>query len=84
LKGNHTFKFGGDLRVIISPQSFTQRVRGDYEYLSTEQFLRDRSPDAFGERSAGNNIYYGNQKVLYAFVQDDWRFRPNLTLNLGS
>ena len=83
LRGNHTFKFGGDLRVIISPQSFSQRVRGDYEYLSTEQFLLDLSPDAFGERNAGNNIYYGNQKVLYAFVQDDWRFRPNFTLNLG-
>jgi hypothetical protein len=83
LKGNHTFKFGGDLRWIISPQSFSQRVRGDYEYLSTEQFLLDLSPDAFGERNAGNNIYYGNQKVLYAFAQDDWRVRPNFTLNLG-
>jgi hypothetical protein len=83
LKGNHTFKFGGDLRWIISPQSFSQRVRGDYEYLSTEQFLLDLSPDAFGERNAGNNIYYGNQKVLYAFAQDDWRIRPNFTLNLG-
>ncbi|HET6976129.1 MAG TPA: carboxypeptidase regulatory-like domain-containing protein [Pyrinomonadaceae bacterium] len=83
LKGKHTFKFGGDLRWIISPQSFSQRVRGDYEYLSTEQFLVDLSPDAFGERNAGNSIYYGNQKVLYAFAQDDWRIRPNLTLNLG-
>jgi hypothetical protein len=83
LKGNHTVKFGGDLRWIISPQSFSQRVRGDYEYLSTEQFLRDLSPDAFGERNAGNSIYYGNQKVLYAFAQDDWRVRPNFTLNLG-
>src|SRR5689334_1236356 len=83
LRGNHTFKFGGDLRWIISPQSFSQRVRGDYEYLSMEQFLRDLSPDAFGERNAGNNIYYGNQKVLYAFAQDDWRIRPNFTLNLG-
>jgi len=83
LKGTHTFKFGGDLRWIISPQSFSQRVRGDYEYLSTEQFLLDLSPDAFGERNAGNNIYYGNQKVLYAFAQDDWRVRPNFTLNLG-
>ena len=83
LKGNHTFKFGGDLRWIISPQSFSQRVRGDYEYLTTETFLLDLSPDAFGERNAGNNIYYGNQKVLYAFAQDDWRVRPNLTLNLG-
>ncbi|PYS74475.1 MAG: TonB-dependent receptor [Acidobacteria bacterium] len=83
LRSNHTFKFGGDFRWIISPQSFSQRVRGDYEYLSTEQFLRDLSPDAFGERNAGNSIYYGNQKVLYAFAQDDWRIRPNLTLNLG-
>jgi Carboxypeptidase regulatory-like domain len=83
LRGNHTFKFGGDFRWIISPQSFSQRVRGDYEYLSIEQFLRDLSPDAFGERNAGNNIYYGNQKVLFAFAQDDFRIRPNLTLNLG-
>ena len=83
IQGNHSLKFGGDLRVVISPQSFSQRVRGDYEYGSLEQFLRDLSPDVFGERNAGNNIYYGNQKVLYAFVQDDWRFRPNLTLNLG-
>ncbi len=83
LLGNHSLKFGGDFRNIISPQSFSQRVRGDYEYDSLNQFLLDRSPDVFGERNAGNNIYYGNQHILYAFVQDDWRVRPNLTFNMG-
>ena len=31
-RGNHSFKFGGDFRQVISPQTFTQRERGDYQY----------------------------------------------------
>ncbi len=79
---NHSLKFGADFRNIIAPARFVQRERGDYEYLAIEDFLRDLSPE-FGERNVGGNTYYGNQKVLYAFFQDDWRVRPNLTLNLG-
>ncbi|MBV9241509.1 MAG: TonB-dependent receptor [Acidobacteria bacterium] len=83
IHGPHTFKFGGDYRDIISPQSFTQRVRGDYEYSTLQNFLRDEPPDTFGERNAGNNVYYGNQNIFYAFAQDDWKVRSNFTLNLG-
>ncbi len=83
LTGNHSFKFGGDFRNIISPQRFIQRERGDYQYLTTERYLVDLNPDALGERNVGGNTYYGNQQILYAFAQDDWRIRPNLTLNLG-
>ncbi|HEX8137268.1 MAG TPA: carboxypeptidase regulatory-like domain-containing protein [Pyrinomonadaceae bacterium] len=83
LVGNHSLKFGGDFRNIISPQRFVQRERGDYDYSTTDLFLRDLSPDILGQRNVGGSTYYGNQKVLYAFAQDDWRVRPNVTLNLG-
>jgi hypothetical protein len=82
LVGNHSFKFGGDFRKVISPQRFVQRERGDYFYLTTEDFLFDRVPE-FAERNVGGNTYYGDQRILYAFVQDDWRVRPNLTFNMG-
>lgn len=83
LTGNHSFKFGVDFRNLISPQSFVQRQRGDYQYNSFEYFLRDLSPDFLGERTVGASPYYGNQKLFFPFVQDDWRIRSNVTLNLG-
>jgi Carboxypeptidase regulatory-like domain len=33
--------------------------------------------------SSGNPEIYGNQEDVGAFVNDDWRVRPNLTLSLG-
>ena len=41
VKGKHTFKFGGEFRWYISPQGFTQRVRGDYEWNTFEDYLTD-------------------------------------------
>ncbi|HKE57800.1 MAG TPA: carboxypeptidase regulatory-like domain-containing protein, partial [Pyrinomonadaceae bacterium] len=78
----HSIKFGVDWRNIISPQSFVQRSRGDYQYPNLDLFLRDIQP-SFGERTVGASPYYGNQHLFYAFGQDDWRIRPRLTLNLG-
>ena len=80
--GRHSIKFGVDLRNIISPQSFVQRQRGDYEYPNLDLYLRDVQP-SFGERTVGASPYYGNQQIFYAFGQDDWKVRPNLALNLG-
>jgi hypothetical protein len=82
-RGAHSFKFGGEYRQYISPQNFTQRSRGDYEYNSTQMFLEDFTPDIIGERSTGSTTYYGNQKAVYWFANDTWRFNQHLTLNLG-
>jgi len=78
----HAIKFGVDWRNIISPQSFVQRQRGDYQYPNLDIYLRDTQP-SFGERTVGSSPYYGNQQLFYAFAQDDWRIRPRLSLNLG-
>ncbi len=83
IKGKHNFKLGFEARDYISPQGFTQRARGDYEYANTEEFLQDLSPSSFGQRSTGNNTYYGNQLAYYAYGNDEFRLTKNLTLNFG-
>lgn len=83
VKGKHNLKFGFEGRDYISPQQFTQRARGDYEWATTEDYLQDLSPTAFGQRSTGNNNYYGNQKAFYGYAADDFRITKQLTVNLG-
>jgi hypothetical protein len=83
VKGHHTIKLGIEGRKYISPQAFTQRSRGDYEYSSIGSYLLDLSPDVLGERSLGDPVYYGDQVAIYWYANDSWRVRSNLTVNLG-
>jgi hypothetical protein len=79
----HSIKIGFDGRKYIAPQTFTQRVRGDYEYDNLTEFLHDLAPTYFGERSTGNFIYYGDQTALYGYANDTWRASAKLTINYG-
>ena len=83
IKGNHTFKFGNEFRDSISPELFIQRVRGDYEYTNVANYLTDLTPDFLAQRNVGVTPYYGNQLGSYTYIQDTWRIRHNLTLDLG-
>jgi len=82
-RGRHTFKLGMEARKFISPQSFTQRARGDYDYTTVDLYLRDQNPDNLAERSLGNPVYYGDQIGIFWYASDSWRIRQNLTLDLG-
>ena len=82
-KGNHSLKFGYDGYRLISPQSFTQRSRGDYEWSYLSDYLFDYTPDYLAQRSLGNVIYYGNRWWDGLYAADNWKLRPNLTVNIG-
>ncbi len=83
VKGKHSLKFGFDGRKFIAPQSFTQRVRGDYEWNNLTEYLHDVAPTNFGERSTGNFFYYGDQTAFYGYVNDTYRVTEKLSINLG-
>ncbi len=53
--GRHTFKMGYDVTDVILTGFFVQRVRGDYDYASLQQYLLDQQPSgsAFGTPGSG-------------------------------
>ena len=83
IKGNHTLKFGYHFTDVIATNYFIQRVLGNYEYSTFSQYLQDLTPDVLGERSAGPTSYPVGFLENNAFFNDDWKIRPNLTINLG-
>ena len=87
LKGDHQISFGGNW-IHTKIETLNNRpTNGEFTFngqgtgLSLADFMMGALSGGFLQ---GNPVYdYDDHDYIGAYVQDDWRVRPNLTLNIG-
>ena len=82
-RGTHSIKLGFAVERMQSNNLFHFFDNGRFFFPSLSAFLTNQ-PLVFAASIPTANSPRGIRETLFAgYVQDDWRLRPNLTLNIG-
>ena len=83
-RGSHSLKFGFNYKRYQQNHNQANNKRGSYTFGSLRDFLENRPNNYTGALLGFDDYVRGDrQHVPSLFIQDDFRIRPNLTLNLG-
>ena len=87
-RGRHSFRGGAEFRHGRDGATLHHWERPNYgfehilDFIDDEPFEEDRAVDpATGASTNAYGLYITNEWAL--FFQDNWKIRPNITLNLG-
>jgi hypothetical protein len=79
--GDHAIKLGANVKIFRSDSFFDADSRGTFTFFSLQQFLAGQA-GVFTQFRGDTRLERPNTLSGF-YIQDDWRPRPDLTLNLG-
>jgi hypothetical protein len=82
-KGLHSIKFGFAFERLQTNSATPSNPTGAFKFGSLADFLTNEPLTFTGQVPGQFSPRNLRQSVFGGYVQDDWRVRPNLTLNLG-
>jgi hypothetical protein len=82
-RGRHTLKFGGAFERMMLQVTALTDPNGIWFFNTLSDFLTNQPNKFQGGVASSLTPRDLRQSLFGAYIQDDWRVKPNLTLNLG-